>query len=257
MQHFLKTILSITDAAEKIPLGYFRQGVAVDNKQDDSPVTIADRATEEFIREKLAQEFPDHAILGEEFGQTDHANRYHWIIDPIDGTRTFISGMPLFGMLVALLDAGKPVLGVVRMPALGEVYTGSPKGAFLNGTKRLHTSGTTQVSQSFLYINEGEKLLAAEPEIFQTLCNSGREHRLSYDCYPHALLAAGQIDACVDFDLKPYDFLPLVALVQAAGGVITDWDGKPLTLQSGGRVVSAATPELHAELLELLQNHGG
>jgi len=256
MQHLLKTILAITDDAEKIPMRYFRKGVEIDNKQDASPVTIADRQTEEFIRSGIAKAFPDHAILGEEFGQSDHSHRYHWIIDPIDGTRSFISGMPLFGMLVALLDDGKPILGIVRMPALGEVYSGSAEGAFLNGDQGLQSSDVTTLDQAFLYINEGEKQLAEETEIFTTLCNSGREHRLCYDCYPHALLAAGQIDACVDFDLKPYDFLPLVSIIEAAGGVITDWDGKALTLKSGGRVVSAATPELHKELLQLLKNHG-
>ncbi len=256
MQHFLKTILAITDEAEKIPLRYFRKGVEIDNKQDASPVTIADRQTEEYIRTGIGAAYPEHAILGEEFGQSDHSHRYHWIVDPIDGTRSFISGMPLFGMLIALLDGDKPALGVLRMPALGEVYSGSAEGAFLNGDQRLQTSNCTTLDQAFLYINEGEKLLAEEPQIFNTLCQSGREHRLSYDCYPHALLAAGQIDACVDFDLKPYDFLPLVAIIEAAGGVITDWDGKPLTLKSGGRVVSAATADLHLELLELLKNHG-
>ena len=252
MQTYLNTILKITAEAEKIPKQYFRQGVEIDNKSDDSPVTVADRKTEAFIRARIAQHFPDHSIFGEEFAQVDNESAYRWIIDPIDGTRSFISGMPLYGMLIALLQDGDPVLGMVRMPELGEVYTGTADGAFLNGDTRLHTSETTALAKSILYINEGEKLLAEVPETFANLCKSGREHRLSYDCYPHALLAAGHIDACVDYDLKPFDFLPLVAIIEAAGGVITDWQGGKLGMQSGGRVVSAATKELHRELLEIL-----
>ncbi|MBV1865171.1 MAG: inositol monophosphatase family protein [Rhodobacteraceae bacterium] len=252
MQTYLNTILKITAEAEKIPKQYFRQGVEIDNKSDDSPVTVADRKTEAFIRAGIAQHFPDHSIFGEEFAQVDNESAYRWIIDPIDGTRSFISGMPLYGMLIALLQDGDPVLGMVRMPELGEVYTGTADGAFLNGDTRLHTSETTALAKSILYINEGEKLLAEVPETFANLCKSGREHRLSYDCYPHALLAAGHIDACVDYDLKPFDFLPLVAIIEAAGGVITDWQGGKLGMQSGGRVVSAATKELHRELLEIL-----
>lgn len=252
MQSYLKTILEITAEAEKIPMQYFRQGVEIDNKGDDSPVTIADRQTEAFIRDGIAKHFPEHSVFGEEFEQIDKDSPYRWIIDPIDGTRSFISGMPLYGMLIALLKDGLPVLGMVRMPELGEVYTGTAEGAFLNGTKQLQTSDTTTLPEAFLYINEGEKLLAQVPDVFTTLCKSGREHRLGYDCYPHALLAAGEIDAVVDFDLKPFDFLPLIAIIEASGGVITDWQGGKLGMNSGGRVVSAATPELHQELLALL-----
>jgi fructose-1,6-bisphosphatase/inositol monophosphatase family enzyme len=175
-----------------------------------------------------------------------------WIIDPIDGTRSFISGMPLYSMLIALLQDGVPQLGVVRMPELKEVYTGSPDGAFLNGDTRLGTSPVTALADAYVYINEGNKIALEQPELFQTLCKTGREQRLSYDGYPHMLVASGHADACIDYDLQPYDYLPLVPIITAAGGVITDWNGTPLTLKSDGRVVSAATPELHRELLAIL-----
>ena len=251
MQKFLETILAITDQAEDIPKQYFRQKLDIEHKGDDSPVTIADQACERFIRDGLAKHFPDHAILGEEFGEVTSDSSYQWIIDPIDGTRSFISGMPLYGMLIALLERGDPVLGVVRMPELGEVYTGTSEGAFMNGAP-IAVSGVTALADAFLYINEGNKLATLKPTLFRTLCLSGRERRLGYDCYPHALVASGQIDACVDYDLQPYDFLPLVPIIHAAGAVISDWDGAPLTLESDGRVVSAATPELHRELLDIL-----
>lgn len=253
MQNFLKTILSLTQQAEQIPKRYFRKGVTIDHKQDETPVTIADRATEEFIRAGLAEHFPDHEIFGEEFGMTKGDSAYQWVIDPIDGTRAFISGMPLYGMLIALLKHGVPQLGVLRMPELGEVYTGTDQGAFLNGNQRLRVSDTKDLDRAFIYINEADKMMADVPGVFARLNSAGRDRRFAYDCYPHALLAAGHIDACVDFGLQPYDYLPLVPIIEAAGGVITDWQGKPLNMGSDGRIVCAATSLLHSEILVLLQ----
>ncbi|MBV1926956.1 MAG: inositol monophosphatase family protein [Rhodobacteraceae bacterium] len=253
MQNFLKTILSLTQQAEQIPKRYFRKGVTIDHKQDETPVTIADRATEEFIRAGLAEHFPDHEIFGEEFGMTKGDSPYQWVIDPIDGTRAFISGMPLYGMLIALLKHGVPQLGVLRMPELGEVYTGTDQGAFLNGNQRLRVSDTKDLDRAFIYINEADKMMADVPGVFARLNSAGRDRRFAYDCYPHALLAAGHIDACVDFGLQPYDYLPLVPIIEAAGGVITDWQGKPLNMGSDGRIVCAATSLLHSEILVLLQ----
>lgn len=251
MQTYLETILAITAQAEDIPKRYFRQKLDIIHKGDDSPVTMADQSCERFIRDALATHYPDHSILGEEYGHSDKGGEWLWIIDPIDGTRSFISGMPLYSMLIALLQDGVPQVGVVRMPELGEVFTGSPDGAFLNGT-RLATSGVTALADAFLYINEGNKIALERPDLFQRLCKSGREQRLSYDGYPHMLVAAGHADACIDYDLQPYDYLPLVPVITAAGGVISDWQGAPLGLNSDGRVVSASTPELHGELLGIL-----
>jgi fructose-1,6-bisphosphatase/inositol monophosphatase family enzyme len=184
---------------------------------------------------------------------TDTDSIYQWVIDPIDGTRAFISGMPLYGMLIALLENGIPRLGVVRMPELGEVYTGTEQGAFLNGDQRLAVSDTKHLDQAFLYINEPDKLLAKSLDVFARLNSAGRDRRFSYDCYPHALVAAGQIDACVDLGLQPYDYLPLVPIIQAAGGIITDWQGQSLNMNSDGRIVCAATPALHSDILALLK----
>ncbi len=252
MQDTLQTILSITEQAEKIPRQYFRNHVSVDHKDDASPVTIADQATEKFIRDALADQFPDHGIIGEEFADKPGNGPYQWIIDPIDGTRSFISGMPLYGMLIALLNDGLPELGIVRMPELSEVFTGSKNGAFLNGTP-IKTSATTQLETAFIYINEADKILKTDPAVFEKLNRAGQDRRFGNDCYPHMLVAAGHADACIDYDLKPFDFLPLMAVVQQAGGIITDWNGAPLGLGSDGRVISAATPELHRALLNELK----
>lgn len=252
MQNYLKTALEITDKAQEIPLAHFRQGIDVIHKADKSPVTAADQTTETFIRTALHDAFPEHGIIGEEFDQKYSDGAHSWIIDPIDGTRAFISGMPLFGMLLGLLEHGEPRIGVVRMPGLGEVYSGDGVLADMNGAP-LEVSETAELSEAMLYINEADKMMRDVPEIFARLNQAAHDRRYSYDCYPHMLLAAGHVDACVDFDLKPYDYLPLVPIVEGAGGVITDWRGNGLTLESDGRVLSSATPELHEQLLQLLR----
>lgn len=252
MQDYLDRILDITQEAALIPRKYFRAGVDITHKSDATPVTIADQATEEFIRTELAKHFPEHGVIGEEFAAREANSAFQWIIDPIDGTRAFISGMPLYGMLVGLLQDGQPVLGVVRMPELNEVYAGISANATLNGTIPLSVSTTTRLADAMLYINEADKIRRDEPDVFARLNAAGRDRRYSYDCYPHALLAAGHVDACVDYDLKPFDILPLVPIITAAGGIVSDWQGQPLGLKSDGRVVAAATASLHAELLELL-----
>ena len=251
MQAFEDIILEITAEAARIPRQHFRGGVDIIHKSDATPVTVADRATETFIREALERHFPDHGILGEEFGARETDGPYQWIIDPIDGTRAFISGMPLYGMLVGLLKQGVPVLGVVRMPELDEVFAGNGARATLNGAA-IGVSGTDDLAQAMLYINEADKIMRDSPDVFARLNQAARDRRYSYDCYPHALVAAGHVDACVDYDLKPYDILPLVPIITGAGGVVSDWQGQDLGLESDGRVVAAATPALHRQLLELL-----
>ncbi|MFY9237866.1 MAG: inositol monophosphatase family protein [Roseovarius sp.] len=244
----------ITEEASAVPMQYFRQGaLGIEAKADESPVTVADRATEEAIRAALTTAFPDHGVFGEEFGVTGSLDGPAWIIDPIDGTRFFLSGYPGFGMLLGHLQDGVPQVGVVRMPALNETFVGSAAGATLNGVP-IRTRAVERLSEAVLFVNEVERCVADDPARFARLCKAGHTRRMSYDCYPHALVAAGHVDAVTDIGLQPYDFLPLTPLIEAAGGVITDWEGRALGLGSDGRVVSAATPALHAELLDVL--HG-
>ncbi len=252
MSDFLQAALEITEQASHIPRRYFRAELDIEHKQDNSPVTIADQETEQFIREALKTRFPHHAIFGEEFGRETHSSEYEWIIDPIDGTRAFVSGMPLYGMLLALLKNDQPQLGIVRMPELNEVYVGDGKATTLNQSQPLHCSKVTTLDNAIVYINEGEKINRQNPALFTRLCTSGRVMRLGYDCYPHALLAAGQVDLVIDHDLKPYDYFSLIPLIEGAGGLITDWQGQSLNMQSRGEVLSAATPELHQQALTLL-----
>lgn len=244
--------VKIADFAAKAAMGYFRGQLGTEFKADASPVTQADKGIETLVRIYLAEHFPDHGIFGEEHGIEGADRQRMWIIDPIDGTRSFLSGHPLFGFLLGHLLDGTPENGVIGMPALGEVFVGvKGEGATLNGNQ-IRSSDQTNLDEGILYINEAEKIYADHPDVFGELTKAGQTRRFSYDCYPHALLAAGHVDAVIDYDLQPYDYLPLLVVIEESGGVITDWDGMSLTLNSDGRVLSAATPELHAQLLALV-----
>lgn len=248
----LQTARDVSAAAVATPLRYFRAGFAIEQKSDESPVTVADRETEAVLRQAIAARYPDHGILGEEFGSEGLEREFVWVIDPIDGTKSFISGAPLFGMLIAVLKAGKPVAGIIRMPALGECYGGSLEtGSDRDGSKIACRKGVA-LDQAFLCLNEANTLMSEYGGAFGRLMTCGRYRRFTYDCYPYAQLASGQVDAVVDCNLQPYDYLPVVPVVEGAGGVITDWQGNALTLESDGRVLASASPEIHKELLKRL-----
>jgi histidinol phosphatase-like enzyme (inositol monophosphatase family) len=251
-QELLAAAIEISGSAAAIPMRYFRGEIAVEDKADETPVTIADKETEEHIRRAVLERFPLHGIYGEEFGRQNAEREHTWIIDPIDGTRSFICGVPLFGMLVGVLRDGAPEVGVIRMPALGEVYAGCRGGGATRNGEPIRCRGTTALAEARLFINEANLMVERQPERLARLMQVGHIRRFFNDCYPFALLAAGRIDAVVDFDLKPYDFLPVVPVIEAAGGIVTDWRGGKLGLASDGSIVAAATPELHAAIIRLL-----
>lgn len=247
----LKTATEIALATSETAMARFRKPLDVTEKSDASPVTLADQETERAIRAALEKAFPGDGVLGEEYGQSGD-KKDMWIVDPIDGTRSFITGLPLFGMLLGYLHQGAPMLGVINMPALGEAFAGAPGlGAMMNG-EPINVSDCRALGGAKLFINEPDKIATDAPGAFQKLTGAAALRRFGADCYPHALVAAGHADAVVDYGLQPYDYLPVAAVVEAAGGIMTDWTGAPLTLSSNGRTVTAATPELHRALLDLL-----
>ncbi|WP_127561189.1 inositol monophosphatase family protein [Nioella ostreopsis] len=248
----LATALRITGDAADISRSGFNAVSEIDLKSDESPVTASDRATEKAIREALVAEFPEDGIFGEEYGIEGLDRPRVWVVDPIDGTKSFITGVPLFGMLMALVEDGETLLGIIRLPALDQVYAGARGLGATKDGKPIRVSRCTALTDATLFINEAEKIHGDDPALFGRLCTAGKLRRMGYDCHPHALVAEGRIDAVVDYDLKPYDYLPVAGVVEAAGGIMTDWQGQPLNFESDGRVVSAATPDLHAELLAFL-----
>jgi histidinol phosphatase-like enzyme (inositol monophosphatase family) len=251
LQQRLNMAQSIASGASQVAMSHFRKPLEISSKSDASPVTIADQQTERAIRSALEKHFPDEAIFGEEYGQSGTAPDM-WIIDPIDGTRSFITGFPLFGLLLGYVSNGLPQLGVINMPALGENYSGAISlGAHMNGAP-ITTSACETLEDARIFVNEGEKLAIQEPFVFERIIRQGAVRRMSADCYPHALVASGSVDCVIDFDLQPYDYLPVSAVVEAAGGIMTDWQGQPLTMASDGRTLTAATQALHSALLDLV-----
>jgi histidinol phosphatase-like enzyme (inositol monophosphatase family) len=242
------------DEAAVLARKYFRQPTQVSFKADESPVTVIDQLIESELKKSISAKYPQDGILGEESGTEGATCDNLWVIDPIDGTRSFVSGNPLFGMLLAYVESNVPVAGIISMPMLSEVYSGGLGLPATCNAQPITASDQANIDDCTLYINEGEKLLAEHPQTLGRLLSAGKVKRFGYDCYPHALLAAGHIDAVIDYDLKPYDYLALSMVIQSAGGIITDWKGNKLDMHSKGDVVSAATPELHQSLLKLLNS---
>lgn len=248
---FLGAAKDLAASAAPVALRHFRRPLAVEAKADTSPVTEADRETEAHLRAAIRARFPDHGIVGEEFGAEAQGAAFVWTLDPIDGTKSFLSGHPLWGTLIALSHRGRPILGVISMPALGEVMYGGPGlGCRLDG-RPVQARPAPPLAEAFVMINELPRILAAHPAQAARLLAAGRFPRAAADCYSYLQFAAGWVDAVVDCGLQPYDWLAVLPLVEAAGGRMTDWQGRPLGPESDGRVL-AARPELHAELLACL-----
>lgn len=257
-EQYLDFACEVARSVGKISLRYFRVPLAVDNKLDTGfdPVTAADKAVEHAIREAISARFPAHGILGEEQGEASSDSEFRWVVDPIDGTRAFISGVPTWGVLIALQHRGETVVGVLAQPFLQEIFAAcNGQGVYQRASEQavvLASSRQTQLASARLYCTHPSMFDDIENglERFQRVADSVRMPRFGGDCYSYALLALGQIDLVIEADLKIYDVAALIPLIRAAGGVITDWQGG--SPEFGGAIVAAATPELHAQALTLL-----
>lgn len=248
---FLRFAEQLADAARAITGKYFRRELVVTRKADASPVTVADRETERCLRRLIEEHYPDHAIVGEEEGSSGTSS-WRWIIDPIDGTKSFLSGFPVYCTLIALFHDQRPFLSLLDMPVLDERFTAThDRFSQMNGTI-LHTRQTSSLNQALCYSTDPEMFTAVQQQRLAPLRDSLCMQRYGGDGYLYAMLAAGWIDLVVEADMKPYDYLPLILIVEQAGGVISDWAGKPLTSQSTGEILAAATPALHQAALELI-----
>ncbi len=243
---------TLADRVRPLSRKWFRHALTVDTKADESPVTQADREVEAALREAIASHHPDHGIFGEEFGASHTEAEFVWSLDPIDGTRAFISGNPLWGTLLALLHGGRPVLGLIDIPMLDERWVGAVQTpARLNG-QACSTSGCAELADAILYATSPDIFTGGELGAFDVLAARTRMRRFGGDCYSYGLLASGHVDLVVEAGLQPYDYLALMPVIEGAGGVMTDWTGQPLGLGSQGRVIAAATPTLHRQAMQVL-----
>jgi myo-inositol-1(or 4)-monophosphatase len=249
----------MADVARQVILPYFRDvTLGTENKLRDSfdPVTAADRAAEEAMRAILAQARPDDAILGEEFGNTAGTSGLTWVLDPIDGTRGFISGTPTWGVLIAVSDGQGPFYGIIDQPYIGERFEGAPDGAVLagpHGVRTLSTRAPRALSEATILSTFPEIGTEVERRGFHHVSTAARLTRYGMDCYGYALLAAGQVDLVIEAGLAPYDIQAPIAVIHAAGGIVTDWQGNPV--HDGGRVLAAANAAIHADALAILGDH--
>jgi histidinol phosphatase-like enzyme (inositol monophosphatase family) len=222
---FLEFAVDSAWAAGRITLAHFQAGVAVERKADDTPVTVADRGAERALRDRIASRYPDHAILGEEYGAAGAHERYRWVIDPIDGTKSFVSGVPFFGVLVGLEVDGVPTVGVCHFPALGETLAAAAGlGCWWNG-RRARVSGVERLEDAALGYSDSRDLADRMGADWPALAHAVRIVRGWGDCYGHCLVATGRLDVMLDAAMNPWDCCALVPILREAGGAFTDWTG--------------------------------
>ena len=241
----------LADAARPIAARYFRTGVTVDDKSDQSPVTIADREAETAMRDLLTRHVPHHGVFGEEHGAVRTDAEYVWVLDPIDGTKAFITGLPLFGTLIGLFHRGKPVLGIIDQPILQERWLGvDGERSTLNGTP-ISVRACASVSSAYMYSTAPAMFAGGYAKAHEALTEKVKLFRWGGDCYAYGLLAAGHVDLVVEADLKLYDYAALIPVITGAGGTITDWKGKALDMHSEGAVVAAGDRAVHRAALDI------
>ena len=251
---YLDLAVRLADAAGPIVKRYFRAGAQIVDKDDLSPVTIADREAEAAMRAIIARDAPEHGILGEEWGADRTDAEYVWVLDPIDGTKSFVTGKPLFGTLISLTHRGTPVIGIIDQPVLNERWVGvAGQPARFNG-EAIKTRPCATLADAWLYATTPQMFVGDDATAFQRLAEAVKFPLYGADCYAYGMLAAGWTDLVCEASLKPYDWCALVPIVEGAGGRITDWDGRPLTINPVGRVLAAGDAALHAQALKKL--HG-
>jgi histidinol phosphatase-like enzyme (inositol monophosphatase family) len=246
----------MAEAARAATLRHFRgAGLSAETKETDrfDPVTVADRECEAAMRAVLARLRPQDGILGEEMAPTAGQSGLTWVIDPIDGTRSYLAGTPTWGVLISVLDAEGPVYGLIDQPYIGERFEGGFGRARLTGPmgeRALQARGPRPLSEAILFSTFPEVGTPAEAAAFRRVAGRARLVRYGTDCYAYGLVAAGQIDLVIEAGLQAYDVGAPIAVIEAAGGIMTDWQGRPC--HAGGQVLAAANAEIHAEALALL-----
>ena len=245
----------LANESEKIIMKHFRKKLHTEQKLDKSPVTIADKESEEVIRNLIIKNYPNHGIIGEEYDDVNCDSEFTWVIDPIDGTRSYIAGHKDFGTLIALLHNQKPIVGIVNCPAHNERWFGVKDQNTTSNKSITFTSKKTKLNDSYLFTSG----LYFDDEIFREYCNKiinkSKYYRLGGDCYMYGMLASGLIDIVIEDTLKPWDYMALVPVIEGAGGVISDKNNNKISLQSEGSLIATANGKLHKEVIEIIKGN--
>ena len=249
---FLALATQLANAAGEAIRPHFRQPLTVDDKPDLSPVTVADRAAEMAMRRLIAARFPAHGIIGEEFGREREDAEFVWVLDPIDGTKSFISGVPLFGTLIALAHHGRPILGIIDQPILRERWIGAAGRPTTFNDAPVRARTCPALAGATVFSTAPDMFRGGDAEAYGRVAAAAKLVRFGADCYAYGLLALGCIDIVIEASLKPYDFSAMLPVVAGAGGIASDWQGRKLTIASDGRVLVAGDRRAHEQALALL-----
>ena len=255
IDHLIAVAADAADAAGAVIRPYFRAGVTTEVKADQSPVTIADQAAERALRAVLGESFPDYGILGEEFGEHNAGARLCWVLDPIDGTRAFITGRPAFGTLIALLQDGRPILGLIDQPITGERWIGvAGRRTVFRGPLggRAGCRRCARIDQAELSLTSTEVFDPVDARQWEQLHGAVCRTSFGGDCYAYGLLALGHIDVIAEATMHLWDWAALVPVIEGAGGRLTDWNGRRLTRHSDGHTLAVGDPALLAQAIEIL-----
>lgn len=249
----LDLAVAMSDAVRPVIRRYFRTRIEVDVKTDASPVTIADREAEALMRRMIMERFPGHGIRGEEFGLYQPDAEWNWVLDPIDGTKSFISGSLAFGTQIALLHDGRPLLGIIDQPITSERWIGRSGHCTTLNNAVIRTSETRRIEDAVVYTSAVDQFGDDARDRYGAVARSARFHRASHDCYAAGLLALGTVDLLLEGNVHDYDILPQLPIIEGAGGVVTDWEGQPLpNARRFDTVIMAANAELHAAVIARL-----
>ncbi len=246
MKEFALFAEELADCAGNIIRAAFGKNPDICNKSDNTLVTATDRAVEMSLREMIAKRFPDHGIYGEEYAAVNENSSWQWVIDPIDGTNSFIAGMPIFTTLIALCKDGIPLIGIIDQPILRERLRG------ISESETRNQKAKTEINNYILATSSTDYFTAEESSAFALIRKNAAATIRHGDAYLYAKLAGAEIDLVIDSGLKPYDFCAVAAVIKAHGAIITDWEGRELTIKSSGRVIAASDKTLHQQALQLL-----
>lgn len=242
----------LADAARPIALHYFRKNLVVDDKEDKTPVTQADREIEQKLRELIKKKFPSHGIIGEEYGGENSEAEFVWVIDPIDGTKGFATGCPTFGTIIGLAHNGKPVIGLVDQAFTKERWFGVHEVFCRYNGVLVKVTVPRALSAARLYTTSPEMFEGGYEASFDTLCHAVKWARFSADCYAYGLLALGWVDLVIERQMKVPDLIGLVPIISGAGGFVSDWQGREITLVNNGTIVAASDKKLAEEALAVI-----
>lgn len=250
MNEYINFIKEMADESAKIILPYFHSNIEYETKEDHSPVTKADKEAEALLRKMIEAKFSDHGIIGEEYGKSKENSDFVWVLDPIDGTKSFICGVPLFGTLIALLHNNKPILGAINLPALNQLFIGANDHGTTLNDKPVFVKNTQNLSDATLLCTDHLDVIKHQNESkFVELAQKVKLYRNWGDCYMYALLAQGKVDIVMDPIMNFWDIQALIPIVREAGGIITDYQGNP---PENANSTIASAPELHDQVIKML-----